>query len=181
MRKPTAGVPADYAPDPGAPQPSAARLLKVTADPSNPYYEQLADLERRYPGWQFWTVPHREPHDDARHLVRAAVAADQRRQRGGARRGHQDGALASPRWLASAGLGTQLYGEGKAAARVQGSGHSSMGTPEGRASCTESGRRGGSRAALLRPVRPVGAPADAWVTSGSWNSGWTRPAGWCAS
>jgi len=33
----------------------------VTADPGSPYYEQLADLERRYPGWQFWTVPHGNP------------------------------------------------------------------------------------------------------------------------
>ena len=33
----------------------------MTADRDSPYYEQLADLERRYPGWQFWTVPHGNP------------------------------------------------------------------------------------------------------------------------
>jgi len=45
----------------GAPRPGAARLLRMTADPGSPYYEQLRDLERRFPGWQFWAVPHGNP------------------------------------------------------------------------------------------------------------------------
>jgi hypothetical protein len=33
----------------------------MTSDPTDPHYEQLRDLECRFPGWQFWAVPHGWP------------------------------------------------------------------------------------------------------------------------
>ena len=30
-------------------------------DPAEPYAEQLAELAARFPGWQFWAVPHGRP------------------------------------------------------------------------------------------------------------------------
>jgi hypothetical protein len=29
----------------------------MTSDPGGPHYQQLCDLERRFPGWQFWAIP----------------------------------------------------------------------------------------------------------------------------
>lgn len=33
-------------------------------DPANPYAKELDELEARFPGWQFWAVPHGNPRTE---------------------------------------------------------------------------------------------------------------------